>query len=191
MKNSRELEEYGWFTTKVYSILLLFYRNTLVIDHFKQRVDTSKKILEIGSGTGRDYEALARQYDITGSDYSDAFVKTLRRKFKGHEFMKINALTMGSVKHFDVIFSNKVLHHLTPDQLEKSFIAQYGILNEGGLLFHTFWKGNPENKKQKRMSDVLYRREDIEKLKGQFAIEEYIEYKESKDDDSFIIILRK
>ncbi len=191
MKRDKEPKQYSWLTTKIYSFMLLFYKNTFVVDYFIKKIDKSKDILEIGSGTGKDFKTLSKEYKITGSDYSEAFLKSLKKKFRKHQFLKINAVNMAVGKQFDVIYSNKVLQHLTPDQLEKSLSAQYEILKKGGVLFHAIWKGNPQNGKFDGIPDVLYQREDIEKIKGHFVIEEYIEYKEIKDNDSFIIILRK
>ena len=191
MSKKQEFKQYSWLTTKIYSIMLLFFKNTFVVDTFIEKVDQSKEVLEIGSGTGKDYETLSKHYNITGSDYSDAFLKILRKKFKGQQFYKINALTMESEKHYDVIYSNKVLQHLTPEQLEKSLLAQYEILNKEGLLFHAIWKGNPNEGKYEGLPDVQYQPEDIDKIKGRFVIEECIEYKEMNDNDSFIVILRK
>ena len=191
MGKDKELKQYSWLTTKIYSFMLLFYKNTFVVDYFMKKIDKSKEILEIGSGTGKDFKTLSKEYKITGSDYSEAFLKSLKKKYRKHQFLKINALTMETGKKYDVIYSNKVLQHLTPDQLEKSLLAQYEILKKGGVLFHALWKGNLEDGKFDGIPDVLYEREDIEKIKGHFVIEEYIEYTEMKDNDSFIIILRK
>lgn len=71
MSEKEELKQYGWLTSKIYSIILLFYKNTFVIDCFKEWVDQSKEILDIGSGTGKDYKELYKHYKIIGSDYSD------------------------------------------------------------------------------------------------------------------------
>lgn len=187
----KELKQYGWLMTKFYSLMMKFSKNTFVINEFKSRISNEKKVLEIGSGTGKDYQILRETYDITGSDYSDAFLKMLSKKFKHDEFLKVNALTMDVSDKYDVIYSNKVLHHLLPEQLELSFRKQYDILNDGGILFHTMWKGDNKVTKSNRIHDIAYNEDDIEKLKGKFRIVDFKVYKEQKDEDSFIVILKK
>lgn len=191
MKDKFKLKEYSRFKAFIYSLLLIFSKNTFVVDTFKKRVDSSKKILELGSGTGREFQELSKYYNITGSDYSDAFLKKLRKKFKQYSFPKINAITMEIDEHFDVIYSNKVLQHLLPEQLEESLKLQYNTLISGGLLIHAMWKGDPEPPKPGKCPYILYQKGDIEKIKGMFAIEDYTEYSELSENDSFIIVLRK
>ena len=191
MGNETELKQYSWLMSKIYSLMLLFYKDTFVTDTFMSMVEPSKTILEIGSGTGRDFNLFDKKYKITGSDYSDSFLKSLRRKHKGKQFYRINALTMDIGENFDVIYSNKVLQHLLPDQLEKSLSSQYKVLNPGGVLFHSMWKGNIKENKNRDMPDTLYEKVDLEKIKGKFKIEAFIVYKEIKEADSFIVIFRK
>lgn len=191
MKGKIKLKEYSSFTVFIYSLLLIFSKNTFVIDTFKKRVDSSKKILELGSGTGREFYELSKYYNITGSDYSDAFLKKLKKRFKQYNFPKINALTMEIDERFDIIYSNKVLQHLLPDQLKESLKQQYNTLNSEGLLIHAMWKGDPVIPRPGKLPDVIYEKSDIEKIKGKFIIEDYTEYSEIKENDSFIIVLKK
>lgn len=186
-----ELKQYGWFMTKIYLLIVLFSKNTYVLDVFRERIRPSAKVLEIGSGPGKDYRILSKKYDIDGSDYSDSFLRYLHKKFKGDHFYKLNALTMEIDKKYDVIFSNKVLQHFKPEELRISLLNQYDVLNEGGYLFHAIWKGDTGAAKDKALPDVAYSRRDFEEMKGDLIIEDYIEYKEFNDEDSFIIILRK
>jgi cyclopropane fatty-acyl-phospholipid synthase-like methyltransferase len=141
MKDNNDLKSYGWLLSKFYTLMVIFSDNKYIIDEFKKRIDKSKKILELGSGPGNDYGVLVQDYDITGSDYSETFLKILRKKFNNDRFLKINALTMETEKKYDVIYSNKVLQHLTTENLATSFKKQYEVLNEGGILFHAMWKG--------------------------------------------------
>ena len=161
------------------------------MEQFISKIESNKKILEIGSGTGLDYKKLKEKYNITGSDYSDSFLKILRRKFKNDKFLKLNALSMDIDEKFDVIYSNKVLHHLNPEQLKISFENQYNCLNENGLLFHALWQGSDKKRAHNEMPDVRYELKDIETLKGKFKIKEFITYSELSKNDSFIVILEK
>jgi len=199
MKNNRDLKQYGWLLSIFYTLMVKFSDNSYIMNEFKKRIDNSKKILELGSGPGKDYEILAKDYDIIGSDYSDTFLKMLRRKFNQGRFLKINALTMDTDKKFDVIFSNKVLHHLSPGHLAHSLERQYETLNPGGILFHTMWKGNnaesAKKTKEKSIPDIRYQQNDIDKIISdihyKFILLEFIVYKELKKDDSFIMVMKK
>lgn len=195
MNTKDDLKPYGWLLSKVYTLMIKFSDNGYIMEEFRKRVDKSMKILEIGSGPGKDYEVLAMDYNITGSDYSDTFLKILRKKFKNGRFLKINALTMDIEEKFDVIYSNKVLHHLTEDQLETSLKRQYETLNAGGIVFHAMWKGNTdsstEKSRGKSIPDIRYEKENIEKIKGDFKIMDFIVYGELTDYDSFIMVLKK
>ena len=191
MKKDNELKQFSWIHTKVYSLILKFFYNTFVVEQFIQKIEFNKKILEIGSGTGHDYKKLREKYNITGSDYSDSFLQLLNKKFKNDKFLKLNALSMDIDEKFDVIYSNKVLHHLTPEQLKISLENQYNCLNENGLLFHALWQGSVKKSAPKEMPDVKYEFQDIEILKGKFKIKEFITYKERSANDSFIVILEK
>lgn len=195
MKNKDDLKSYGWLLSRFYTLMVRFSDNGYIMNEFKIRIDRSKKILELGSGPGNDYGVLVKDYNITGSDYSETFLKILRKKFKNDRFLKINAITMETEGKYDVIYSNKVLHHITEEQLSISLKRQYEILNEGGILFHTMWKGttieSKKNTKKKSMPDIRYEREGIGKIIGKFSIKDFIVYKELKKDDSFIVIMEK
>jgi trans-aconitate methyltransferase len=195
MKNNNNLKSYGWLLSKFYTLMVKFSKNEYIIGEFKNRIDRSKKILELGSGPGNDYKVLVKDYDITGSDYSETFLRILRSKFPEDKFLRINALTVETKEKYDVIYSNKVLHHLTPEHLALSLKRQYETLNDGGILFHTMWKGNIVNIKENSMPDVRYERDGIEKIlnsiTNKFTIRDFIVYKELKIDDSFIVVMEK
>lgn len=191
MKNKKKLKEYNWFHANFYALMVRFFFKPFVVEQFIEKIDSEKKVLEIGSGTGNDFKILKKTYDVTGSDYSDSFLKILRRKFKNETFLKLNALTMDVNEKFDVIYSNKVLHHFTPEQLRISLKNQYNCLNEDGQVFHALWHGTNKRGAYKDMPDVRYELTDIEALKGDFRIKEFITYKEMTENDSFIVILEK
>ena len=192
IERENELKQYGWFVSKVYSLLVrIFFKDTYVVEQFKSRIDPSEKVLELGSGPGNDYDFLKDHYNITGSDYSDVFLKDLQKKYREGKFIKLNALTMNLDEKYDVIFSNKVLHHLSKEHLAISLQKQYETLNEGGMIFHAMWRGKGKEWKKKSMPFIKYQPEDIEQMKGKFKIKEIIDYTEMKENDSFIIIMVK
>ncbi len=98
-------------------------------------------VLELGSGPGSDWAILDKSYQVTGSDNSSEFLRLLRSKNPNHEFLELDATTIVTDKRFDGIYSNKVLHHLTDVELQRSIQRQHEILSSGGVICHSFWKG--------------------------------------------------
>ncbi|MEO1259556.1 MAG: class I SAM-dependent methyltransferase [Bacteroidota bacterium] len=151
----------------------------------------SSSLLELGSGPGTDWGILDEHYQVTGSDNSAEFIGRLKIRHPGAEFLILNAVTLEIEKEFDGIYSNKVLHHLNDMELKDSIKRQYEVLNNNGIICHSFWKG-----------------EGTEVFKGLFVnyhtehalvsfFEEYFEilllerYAEFEDGDSVLLIGRK
>lgn len=98
-------------------------------------------LLELGSGPGTDLNFLKDQYQVTGSDFSKVFLKILSKEYPTIPLLELNAVTLNTTKKFNGIYSNKVLQHLTIDELKKSIQSQCQILTEEGIICHSFWKG--------------------------------------------------
>ena len=92
---------------------------------------------------------------------------------------------------FDAIYSNKVLQHLSDNELIKSVQRQAGVLNKGGIVCHTFWEGKGEE----NIEDMRFNYQKIPDLKKMFSV--YFElleariYKEIRDKDSILLIARR
>tara|TARA_R110001592_G_scaffold78594_3_gene235548 strand:- start:1196 stop:1765 length:570 start_codon:yes stop_codon:yes gene_type:complete len=162
-----------------------------LIGKLKQILPTKSNILELGSGPGSDWEILSKDYDVTGSDNSKEFLLRLITKFPKGEFLALDAVTITTDKKFDGIYSNKVLHHLTDDDLIASIQRQAELLKSEGIVCHSLWKG--EGSEVFKGMFVNYHAQD--KIKSFFA--EYFDvllledYKEFEDDDSILMIGRK
>ncbi len=146
--------------------------------------------LELGCGLGLDIEKLKNKYSITGSDLSDEFLSRCKKKFKEILFVKLDAVSMEINENYDCIFSNKVLHHLSTNKLEKSLNRQQKVLKEKGIIAHTFWLGD----KEFEMEGLLFVYHNEEKLlkliSKYFTILESFVYKEFEDGDSIFIVAR-
>ena len=112
-----------------------------IISLLKELLPSGSELLEIGSGPGKDWEILKAFYRVIGSDFSQEFLKHLRASYPGGEFIELDATTLQTGLTFDGIYSNKVLHHLEDEDLEGSVKRQFEILKPGGIVCHTFWKG--------------------------------------------------
>lgn len=148
-------------------------------------------LLEIGSGPGTDYQILQKNYTVVGSDYSDEFLNRLRAIHQNNEFLLLDATTLNTDKKFDGIYSNKVLQHLTDEQLRKSIQRQVNILHQDGIICHSFWKGEGDEIFKGLL--VNYQNNDsIRKLfEDDFDTLLLEEYKEFEDGDSIVFIGKK
>ena len=92
---------------------------------------------------------------------------------------------------FDGIYSNKVLHHLSPDQLVSSFRSQHAVLLPGGIALHSFWLGDGEE----FMHGLRFRYYPEKRLhslvKPFFTILESTRYTEFETEDSLYLVLKK
>jgi len=113
-----------------------------LIEKLKDFLPENSHILEIGSGPGTDWKLLYETYNIIGSDNSKEFLKHLTAKYPNEEFLELDAISLKTDKRFDGIYSNKVLHHLNDNELLDSVKRQFDILNPGGIICHSFWKGD-------------------------------------------------
>ncbi len=162
-----------------------------LIEELKKHLPSSSKVLEIGTGPGSDWEILSKDYEVTGSDYSQEFLKYLKLTFLEGKFILLNAVTLDVEETFNGIYSNKVLQHLNDEELKSSIIRQATILEPGGIICHSFWKG----KGDEIFKGMLVNYQDEATLSNLFS--EHFEmlliqtYKEFEDGDSILLIAKK
>ena len=148
-------------------------------------------VLELGMGLGKDLDILSKTYTVTGSDSSQIFLGRYKEQNPDTDLLKLDAVTLSTNRTFDCIYSNKVLHHLTTDDLKKSLKNQKKILNPNGILFHSFWRGN----KTENMEGLLFVYSELNSLRELFETDyEVLElkiYAENQKDDSIYAILRR
>lgn len=156
-----------------------------------KHLPVKSSLLELGSGAGVDIEYLKDCYSVTGSDQSDEFLKVCKEKHPEIPFIKLDALKLKLDKKFNCIYSNKVLHHLTEEELRASLEQQLKILSPNGLIAHSFWLGE----KNEDMNGLLFTYYNKEYLLGiiskSFEILTILSYKEFEDGDSLFLIARR
>ena len=145
-------------------------------------------LLELGCGPGNDINTLQNIYSVTGSDLSDEFLKRCKNRFPEIPFLKINAVSINTDKRFDSVFSNKVLHHLTLDELNKSFRRQQSVIKTKGIFAHTFWIGDKEFEMEGMLFVYHKQKKLLDLVSKYFSILESYSYKEFEDNDSVFII---
>ncbi|MCB2219278.1 MAG: class I SAM-dependent methyltransferase [Bacteroidetes bacterium] len=148
-------------------------------------------VLEIGMGPGTDLDIIAENHRVTGSDISPAFIEMVRDKHPNLELLKLDAVSLKTNRKFDCIYSNKVLHQLSREELKLSFKRQFDILNPEGLVCHSMWFGDKEvvyhNQKFQYYSEVTL----PDYLNNNFEILFHKKYMEMVPDDSIIFVLKQ
>ena len=162
-----------------------------LIEKLSEYLPANSTVLELGMGPGIDLELLSKIFDVTGSDNSSLFIEEFRKVNPETDLMLLDAVTLQTDRRFDCLFSNKVLQHLQRVDLEKSVPRQAGILEERGLLAHSFWYGN----KTEDLSGLhfqFYEETDLEEIFGNYFDVVLMErFEEMEPGDSIFVILRK
>ena len=159
-----------------------------LIEKLEKVLPLNSTLLEIGSGPGTDWKILNGIYNAVGSDNSQEFLKHLINKNPDGDFFELDAITLITDKKFDSIYSNKVLHHLTDDDLANSIKRQHDILNATGIICHSFWYG--EGSEVFKGLFVNYHNEITlqHAFKNYFEILSIEKYNEFEDGDSLLLI---
>jgi trans-aconitate methyltransferase len=167
------------------------YDGRAIVEVLNRYLPPGSSVLEIGMGPGRDMELLEEKYSVTGSDISRAFLDLYREKEPDADLLQLDLLTLETDRRFDCIYSNKVLHYLSPEQLRRSFLRQGEVLKPQGLLCHTIWYGD-KRITVKGMDFHYYTAETISRLLGDgFELLSATPYREMDFNDSMLLFIRK
>ena len=167
------------------------FDGTELIAVLRDHLPEGSTILELGMGPGKDRDLLAAAYETTGSDLSEGFLDLYRKTHPEADLLTVDAVTIAVDRSFDCIYSNKVLHHLTGEELRLSFIRQKDVLNLGGFIMHSFWYGDKEEV-HKGLRFVYYTEKNLEdRLCPGFEVVETRRYTEMEKNDSFYMLARK
>jgi len=148
-------------------------------------------VLEIGMGPGNDLKLLKEKFVATGSDKYQKFVDEYKKFSKDDDVLVLDAVTLDTDRKFGAVYSNKVLMHLTRDEFKKSMDRQSEILNDDGIILHTFWRGEGEETFS-GMLNVYYIEEELQKLFSEkFEVLLLESYAEFEEDDSIIVVAKK
>ncbi len=162
-----------------------------LIEKLVQFLPVKSRLLEIGSGPGSDWEILKTYYEVIGSDNSTEFLSHLKRKFSNGEFLLIDAITLETDQKFDGIYSNKVMHHLKDSELNESIKKQHERLNSGGIICHSFWKGEGSEIFKGLFVNYHTKKSLKTHFQKDFEILFIDSYKEFDEDDSLLLIAKK
>lgn len=164
------------------------YDGRELVDVLKVHLPKGASVLEIGMGPGTDLDLLKKHYEVTGSDASRFFLDRYRRSHPDSDLIQLDAVELDTERVFECVYSNKVLHHLTDDELSKSLRRQRQILLGTGLIMHSFWRGTGVD--EHHGLKFVYQTEDtLRSIVGElFNVLDVVVYKEMDDDDSLYVL---
>lgn len=167
------------------------YDGRELIPTLRRYVPDGAAILELGMGPGKDVALLSVHYQVTGSDRSAVFVERYRAAHPDADVLLLDAVTLDTDRRFDAIYSNKVLYHLSRDEMRQSLASQAAVLRDGGIAFHTLWIGEGDDEME-GLRFVYYTEKTLADLVGPvWEILLTQRYTEMDADDSLIVVLRK
>jgi cyclopropane fatty-acyl-phospholipid synthase-like methyltransferase len=163
----------------------------LLVDKLSGYLSSGSSVLELGMGPGKDLVLLGKRYRATGSDSSKIFLDRFRAIERDVDLLLLDAVTIDTDRRFDCIFSNKVLHHLVREDLERSIDRQKEVLTDGGVVAHSFWFGSGVEEHEGLLF-TYYTESDLKDIFGDdFKILTMERYEELEPDDSVFVVLRK
>ena len=164
------------------------YDGRELVEVLKLHLSGGAKILELGMGPGIDLNLLKAHFEATGSDNSQFFLDRYRAMCPDSDLIYLDAVELNTERVFDCIYSNKVLHHLSKDELTRSLHRQRQILSDKGLIMHSFWHGTGAD--EHHGLKFIYQTEDtLRSIIGEiYNVLEIVVYKEMEDDDSLYVL---
>lgn len=118
-------------------------------------LDTSARILEVGSGPGRDADYIeSRGFHVIRTDATKAFVDL--QQSRGHEATVLNLLTDDIDTKYDLVHANAVLLHFTEPELELVLAKIYTALQPGGKFLFTLKTGTGDEQTNQKLGATRY-----------------------------------
>lgn len=167
------------------------YDGKELIEILKTHLKKHSTVLELGMGPGKDLDLLKKDFVATGSDSSQLFLDLYKKKNINPDLILLDAVEMTTSRKFDCIYSNKVLQHITRNELKNSFEKQKDSLNDNGILFHSFWYGDTEDIFNGLRFTYYTKALLKDVINDDFEIIELNLYTEMETNDSLYVILRK
>ncbi|MEM1250314.1 MAG: class I SAM-dependent methyltransferase, partial [Acidobacteriota bacterium] len=163
-----------------------------LIDSLREHLDDDSDILELGMGPGKDLLLLGEHFTATGSDRSKVFLDRFRAAHPSADLLQLDAMTLETDRRFDAVYSNKVLQHLTPEELELSLQRQHALLRESGLVAHSLWYGKGPPQTHQGLLCTYFTEGDLLALLGdRFEVLALERYQEMEPADSLWLIARR
>lgn len=173
-----------------YTAMAVGFDGRTHVERLNELLPAGARVLELGIGPGVDLDVLAQRYEVVGSDLSQAFLDRYALRRPDVELLRLDAVTIATTHTFDAIYSNKVLHHLTTEQLTRSLRRQAELIKPGGLLMHGLWAGT-ETENYHGLHSQAYTAETFaDAVPPTLELVECAAYQEMSADDSIRVVLR-
>lgn len=164
---------------------------TKLVKILKNFLSENSSVLLLGIGSGRDIGLLSENYKVTGSDFSKLLINVYQTSNPNADLINLDLVELNTDRKFDAIFSNKVLHQMDEKDLKQSLQNQKKLLNDGGIVIHSFWTGI-KTEDHHGLQWTYYTEESLaEQIPKEFEIVELKTFKEKIDHDSLYMILKK
>ncbi|MEZ4440662.1 MAG: class I SAM-dependent methyltransferase [Polyangiaceae bacterium] len=190
-----EVATMGFFDTEEgvleYERMAEGYDGRELIARLRRHLPEGSSVLEIGMGPGKDLDLLLESYAATGSDRSEVFLDRYRSRGGSAEVLMLDAVSLDTERHFDAIYSNKVLHHLTREELSRSLERQAEILDPGGIALHSLWYGDREEEHAGLRFVYYDERTFAAHLPDALSLVELERYTELEGGDSLVVVLKR
>jgi len=126
------------------------------------------KLIEIGSGTGRDAADLIEMgYDYVGTDASDGFLKLARDRNPKSNFKKVRVQKLAenfSENEFDGFWTAATLLHIPKGEAGESLENIYTIVKNGGVGFISIKEGEGEIEDETSRLFSFYSQDEFSEL---------------------------
>ncbi|MGB7339428.1 MAG: methyltransferase domain-containing protein [Phototrophicaceae bacterium] len=167
------------------------YDGQLLINILEKYLVKGSSVLELGMGAGKDLQLLSKAFEVTGSDASRVFLEHFKASNPDADVLQLDAVTLDTDRQFDAIYSNKVLYHLTQEQLAISLKQQIKVLNPQGIALHSFWYGEG-NEEMHGLYFAYYTEQTLRTIfEKDCEVVEIQRYTEMEDNDSLYIVIKK
>lgn len=118
-------------------------------------LESSKKILEIGVGHGRDANYIeSKGLAVKRTDASEAFVKY--QQDNGHKATLLNVLTDEIIDRYDMVLADAVWLHFTPVEAELATKKILDSLKDGGIFAFSLKEGEGEELTDQKLNHTRY-----------------------------------
>ncbi len=113
------------------------------LKNLNQYVKKGDKVLDLGCGNGRLFQAFNKDINYTGVDLSKELINIAKQKYDSEniKFITTNALNLPFEKdYFDIVFSIAMLHHIPSKNLRNKFLKQVKkVLKPDSLFIVSVW----------------------------------------------------
>lgn len=133
------------------------------------------RILEIGSGGGRDAkELIALGYEYVGTDISSALLAIAQRENLDSSFLLQSVYDLNFSEVFDGFWTSAMLLHVPKSRIDEALQSIRNVVRDGGIGFISIKQGEGERVEEDKRFFAYYSKEEFTRilLRNNFTIVE-------------------